>query len=87
MNKEKIHLFTLALKYVQNNNTELTESLDIVLEEIEHDMKYPSVAEDTDRNKPFADSYVIAIHLLNSSHELHMIPSYYTLDFAHNMKI
>tara|TARA_R100001082_G_scaffold103694_1_gene74555 strand:+ start:3098 stop:3709 length:612 start_codon:yes stop_codon:yes gene_type:complete len=24
--------------------------------------------EDTDRNKPFADPYVIAIHLLNSSH-------------------
>jgi HAD superfamily hydrolase (TIGR01509 family) len=25
--------------------------------------------EDTDRNKPFADPYVIAIHLLNSSHD------------------
>ena len=37
--------------YVQKNKTDLTESLDIVLEATEYARKYPSVAEDKDTNK------------------------------------
>ena len=39
--------------YVNKNKTDLNESLDIVLEAVEHAKKYPSAAEDKDTNKRF----------------------------------
>ena len=56
----------------KKNKTDLTESLDIVLEATEHARKYPSVAEDKDTNKRFVQ-YVMT-RILNQLNSLQEIP-------------
>ncbi len=57
--------------YVQKNKTELSESLDVVLESIEHARKYPSAAEDRNTNNRFVQ-YVMTriLNQLNSLQEI-----------------